>query len=358
MPVFLEFLLVAFLFYLLESALWLPKQGFALRRSWFGKSWRVIPATRLIATRELGLVLMLPVPLDSGLAPCPGFPLTTDANGNIYLESADGNFMKADVPSWEEVRFNAPRLLAGKLSIRCQSPGMLESLREGKALGLDLQSAIRRSTALSLSPARAKMNLKKWKIVSSSLRFYAPVLTIGFFLGLPAAYVALGPMPALWLGAWLWCLMLSIGCHLMWIAKHVYPSCRSEIRQDALLSFLIPFHAMRAMELVSAQAFSRLHPAAVLISSGATDHPWLCGFVRKLMFPRTNYTGDAALAFTVLPILEKILIQRNMKPGDFDVAPDHSSDPEAKTYCPRCHGMFLGGTDSCTDCGGLPLRPF
>lgn len=358
MTVFLEFLLVAFLIYLWESSLWLPKRGFILRRAWFGNRWRVIPATRLLSTRELGVVPMLPVPPDSGLAPCSGFPLITDEKGAIHIESTDGDFRETSARTWDDIRFAALRLHAGDLHVRCQSPGINGNLSPGKTMGLTPQEAIRRSVALSLSPARAKRELKRWKIVSAPLRLYAPVLTIGFFLGLPAAYVTLGPLSALWLGAWLWCLMLSIACHLLWIAKHAYPSCRSEIRQDAFLSLLIPFHAMRSMELVSVHAFARTHPAGLLIASGATRQPWLCRFIRSLLFPRPSHPGDVARAFAYLPEIGKILQRRGMEPSEFDAAPDRSSDPEAASYCPRCHGMFLSGTEKCTDCGGLPLRAF
>ncbi len=356
MSVFLEFLLIAALIYLWESALWLPKRGHALRRGWLGKTWRVIPATRLLSTRELGVVPMLPLPPDSRLAPCPGFPLAVDETGVIFIETADGDFRKADARSWEQIRYAAPHLIAGNLSVRCQSPAAMDSLREGKSLGLDPQAAIRRCAALALSPARAKRDLKRWRIVSSPLRLYCPALTLGFFGGIPAAYAFLGAVSALWLAAWLWCVMFAISRHLFWIAKHAYPTCRSEIRQDAFLSLVVPFHAMRALEITSVHAFARTHPAAILLASGATDHPWLRTFIRTLLFPRPIHPGDAARASTSLPEIEKILRGKKMKPADFDNAPDRADDPDASAYCPRCHGMFLEGRENCGDCGDMPLR--
>ena len=358
MPVFLEFLLIAALIYLWESALWLPKRGHALRRRWFGKKWRVIPATRLLSTRELGVVPMLPVPPDSSLAPCPGFPLATDDTGAIFIETADGDFCKTDAGTWDQIRYAAPHLIAGNLRIRCQSPAAMEPLREGKSLGLDYQSAIRRCAALALSPARAKRDLKRWRIVSTPLRLYCPALTLGFFGGIPAAYIFIGSASALYLVAWLWCVMLAISLHLFWIAKHAYPSCRSEIRQNAFLSLIVPFHAMRALEITSVHVFARTHPAAILFASNSTDHPWLHSFIRSLLYPRPIQPGDAARATTFLPEVEKILQIKNMKAVDFDVAPKQEDDPDASLYCPRCHGMFLRGKGTCGDCGDMPLRLF
>lgn len=300
---------------------------------------------------------MLLLPPDSGLAPCPGFPLATDETGAIYIESADGDFLKTDAHSWDQIHYAAPRLVAGILSVRCQSPATMDSLREMKLLGLDLQAAIRRCAALSLSPSRAKRNLKRWRIVSAPLRLYGPVLTIGFFVGIPATYVFLGSVSVLWLAAWLWCVMLVISLHVFWIAKHAYPSCRSEIRQDAFLSLIVPFHAMRAMEIISVHAFSRTHPAAILLASGVTTHPWLHSFIRTLLFPRPTHPGDSARTSTVLSEVEKILRRNNMTSSHFDNAPDHTDDPDASAYCPRCHGMFLKGRETCGDCGDMPLRP-
>lgn len=358
MPVFLEFLLIAALIYLWESTLWLPKRGHALRRAWFVNVWRIIPASRLFSTRELGVVPMLPIPPDLRLVPCPGFPLTSDDKGNIYIETADGDLLKTDARSWDEIHYTAPHLHVGNFSIRCQSHAVMDSLREGKSLGLDLQSAIRRSVARSLSPSQAKRDLKRWKIASLPLRLYAPLLTIGFFAGLPATYLYNGPESALQLAVLLWILMLAIGFQLLWMGKSVYPSARSEIRQDALLAMFVPFHAMRALEITSVHAFAITHPAAILFASGANEHPWLRTFIRSLLFPRPSHVGDAARTSTLLPIIEKILRRKNLTPVDFNTIPDRTDDPNAVAYCPRCHGMFLGGKKTCNDCGGRPLRIF
>lgn len=358
MPVFLEFLSIAALIYLWESTLWLPKRGHALRRSWFGKLWRVIPATRLLVTRELGVIPMLPVPPDFSLVPCPGFPISTNEAGDVFIETADGDLQKTDARTWEQIRYTAPHLHVGSFSIRCQSHAVMDSLREGKSLGLDLQSAIRKSAAQSLSPARAKRDLKRWKIVSMPLRLYAPILTLGFFGGLPTVYLYDGPESALRLAVLLWILMLAIGFQLLWMGKYIYPSCRSEIRQDALLSMFVPFHAMRALEINSVHAFAITHPAAILLASGATEHPWLRTFIRSLIFPRHSHVGDSARTTALLPIIAKILHTKNLTPVDFDAAPNQADDPDASAYCPRCHGMFLKNIKTCSDCGGLKLKNF
>ncbi len=358
MPVFLEFLLVAFLIYLWESSLWLPRQGIALRRGWFGKKWKAIIATRLIATRELGLVPMLPFPPDAGLAPCPRFPLSADAEGKIFIDSADGIYLPTHATRWEDIAFSEPRLSIARQSVRCQSPRCIADFREGKIAGENPCEAIRHAWTASLSPARAKAAIKRWKIANLPLRLYCPMLTLGFFAGIPAAFLYLPPLSTLWLAAWLWTLMVGISLHLFWISKNVYPEARAEIRQDAWLSLFVPFHAMRAMELVSVHAFALTHPAAILIASGQTAHPWLASLVRELKFPRPNQAGDLALAASCLPPLEQSLAIRGVSIARYLEPPDRSEDMEASAWCPRCHGMFLPGPTCCNDCGGLELKHF
>ncbi len=358
MPVFFEFLLIALLIFLWESVLWLPKQGMALRRSQFGNSWRAIPATRFLAIRELGAIPLMPLPANTRLFPCSGFPLAVDAAGAIHIESPSGVFLKTGAKSWNDIRFSTPHLHVGDLSTRCQSPRTVETLRECKKAGLSPAEAIRRAWELSLSPPRAKREVKRWTITVNPLALYCPVLCLGFFAGLPAAYLTLGPISAVWLGAWLWCLMLAISLQLFAISKDILASTRSAIRQDALLSLVVPFHAMRAAEIAAVHAFAETHPAAILLSHGATENPWLGQFVRSLRYPRPTHPGDIALAETALGPLENSLARFALGTDRYLTAPDRSEDPEATAWCPRCHGMFLDGVAACRDCGGLSLEKF
>jgi len=68
-----EFLCVAIALFVWESLLWLPLRGTALRKRWFGGTWKVLDPEALFATRELGVIPML-IPPDAGLAPCQGRP--------------------------------------------------------------------------------------------------------------------------------------------------------------------------------------------------------------------------------------------------------------------------------------------
>ncbi len=352
MPAFVEFALIAIALYLWESTLWIPLRGVALRKRWLGAHWKALDPGSLIATREIGLVPMLPFPPDVGLAPCQAPPLLADDAG-LFLERADGRMEALEGTRWEDVKEEAHHLLVGSQRIRITSKRCIEVLRRAKQRGATPEAAAREAMRLALSPARAGREWKRWKLVSSPLRIYGPLLTLGFFIGLPLAYVKLGTLPTLILALWLWCLMAWTGCHLWWLAKRVYPGARAALRTDALLALIVPFHAMRALEIASVHAMGTTHPVGLLLSAGDFENPWLGRFVRRVLHPIDT---DLRHAAAVRPMLVKALARWGRQIEDFDTVPDHSADAGAVSYCPRCHGLFLAGVKSCADCRGLALR--
>lgn len=175
------------------------------------------------------------------------------------------------------------------------------------------------------------------------------MLTLGFFAGLPLVYTFAGSAAAVILGLWLWCLMMGTAAHLWWPGRRVYP--------DAGPALLVPFHAMRAFEIASVHAMGTTHPAALLLWARDLENPWLAGFIRRVLHPFPEDTADTRFSKTLKPLLEDALAGCGKRLDDFDSEPDGSKDAEAKRYCPRCHGLFLGQITCCTDCHGIPLRP-
>ncbi|MEO6474539.1 hypothetical protein [Luteolibacter sp.] len=349
--------MVAILLYFWESTLWLPLRGIALRKRWFGNRWKALDPTSLIATREIGLVPMLPFPPDFGLAPCQAPSLFADENG-LFLETTDGRIEILDGIGWEDLKEDTHHLLVGNRKIRITSKRCIEILRRAKQRGEAPEAAARQAMWLAFSPSRAAREWKRWRLVSSPLRIYGPVLALGFFAGLPLAYVKLGTLPTLVLALWLWCVMAWTGCHLWWLGKRVYPGARSALRTDALLALIVPFHAMRAMEMASVHAVGTTHPVGLILSSGDFDNPWLGGFVRRVLHPMSGVTGDNRRANALRIPLVRALARCGREIEEFDTAPDRSSEPEAVSYCPRCHGLFLPGVETCADCHGMKLRRF
>lgn len=358
MSAFTEFVLVAIALYLWESTLWLPLRGIVLRRKWFGSGWKALDPRALMAGKELGLVPLLPLPPDSGIAPCQGPPLVATAEGGFLLELAPGGFASFNSLEWNDLSEKDHHLVVSGTRTRTTSPRFVDFLRRAKNRGASPQVAIRQAWRFALSPTRARREWRRWKMVSGSLRALAPMLAIGTFAGLPLSYIYLGVLPMLILLAWLWVLMISISAHLWWLGRRVYPAARPALRMDALLSLIVPFHAMRAVEIASLHAVGTTHPAGLLLSTGDTENPWLRTFIRHILHPLPDSPEDAAFAAAVKPILSSALASCGKQFTDYDTVPDHSEDPETTAFCPRCHARYLPDIKACPDCNGTPLRPF
>lgn len=358
MPVFTEFVLVAIALFLWESTLWLPLRGVALRRRWLDPKWRILRPGNLVATRELGMIPMLPLPPDAGLAPCQAPPLVVADDGTFLMETSAGELQRVQLLIWDDLKNQEHHLVVDGLKTRISSPRCIDMLRRAKLRGATPEAAVRQAWRLALSPARAGREWRRWKLVSRPLRWYGPILTLGGFVGLPLAYLKLGTLPTLMLALWLWFTMGWTAAHLWWLGKRVYPGARSALRMDAVLSLLVPFHAMRAMEIASVHAMGTTHPVGLILSSGDLENPWLGRFVRRILYPLPGAEEDIAFSTALHMPLTRALLGCGRNLSDFDVSPDHSNDPAAACYCPRCHGRYLARVTTCPDCDGVVLRSF
>jgi hypothetical protein len=235
MPVFTEFVLVAIALFLWESTLWLPLRGVALRRRWSNPKWRILRPGNLIATRELGMVPMLPLPPDGGLAPCQAPPLVVTADGTFLMETGAGELHRVQLLNWDDLKNQEHHLVVDGLKTRISSPRCIDVLRRAKQRGATPEAAVGQAWRLALSPARAGREWRRWKLVSRPLRWYGHILTLGGFDGLPLAYLHLGTLPTLMIALWLWFIMGWTAAHLWWLGKRVYPCARSALRMDAVV---------------------------------------------------------------------------------------------------------------------------
>ncbi len=358
MSAFAEFLLIASALFLWESTLWLPLRSVALRRRWRGHKWQVMRPDRLFATRHLGLVPMLPLPPDSGLAPCQAPPLVVNANGMFMLEDAAGRGECMASVSWSDIHEEPHHLRVGTMRSRISSPRGIDVLRRAKQRGATPQAAVRQAWRLALSPARAGREWRRWHMVSGPLRWCGPILTLGFFAGLPMIYIYHGSQASVLFALWLWCLMGWTAAHLWWLGRRVYPGARPALRMDALLSLLVPFHAMRALEIASVHAMGTTHAVGLMLSTRDLTNKWLGGFIRRILHPLPGVAADAGYSAALRPLLAAALSSCGKLLEDFDAAPGRADDPAASAYCPRCHGRYQARVQSCRDCQGIALRQF
>lgn len=353
-----EFFLIAFAIYLWESTLWLPLRGASLRAAWRSGRWAVVEPGRWLKSRELGLVPLLPVIPDSRLAPCQTPPLFSGSDGTIYLEVSDTGFFAADSSSgWDGLKQEFPHLIADGATARLSSRRSLDALRRAKRSGLSPSEGISSLWKSSLNPQAALREWRRWQLVSRPLRPLCLLLTVGFFAGLPVAYLYLGILPMLGWALFLWSLMILIGSRLWWMGSRVYPTAKTTFRSDAFLCWLVPFHAMRAIEIAAVQAMSKTHPAALLVATGDLDHPWLARLARETLHPRPGITHDATRCEFLRPLLENLLRPHGRSLSRYESKPSRSHDESATAWCPRCLSLFEAGPVSCCDCCGVPLKP-
>jgi hypothetical protein len=351
MPAFVEFLLVAAALYLWESTLWLPLRSVVLRRRWSGGTWKILDPTTFFTTRELGLIPMLPLPPDAGLAPCQAPPLLVNGDGEFVWSSGES----FKLLTWNDLRENTHHLMVAGRKVRISTPRCVGALRREKNRGRTLEDAVRRVWRLAMSPGRAGREWLRWKLVSGPLRWSGALLTLGFFVGLPLAYMDGGGVPTVLFAMVLWSLMAWTAARLWWLGQRVYPDARPALRMDALLALLVPFHAMRALEIAAVHAMGNTHPVGLLLSSGDVGNPWLGRFVRRILHPQD---GECGVSSALRPILTRALSGSGKILEDFDFEPDRSGDAQAASYCPRCHGLYLAEVATCPDCRGFVLRAF
>jgi len=347
-----EFLLIALALFLWESLLWLPMRNPVLRRRWRSRRWLARVPGHSFATRVAGMLPLLPAPLEGGFAPCQAPPLFPDKSGAIFVEAKEADFQKAGAVDWKHLGKEGHHLLLEGKKIRLTSARQLAAFSAGKRGGLTVEQSIQKQWRLALSPARAGREWRRWRTVSFQLRLLAPILTYGFFLGIPLLYLYTSLLQTLLFGAWLWLIMAFISAQLWWLGR-VYPAARAALRMDALLSLLVPFHAMRAAEMASVHAFATTHPFALLLSSRDRENPWLARFARRVLFPAAESPGDIEYSAFIRPLLEKHVSLEN-----YNIPPVKDQGDESTRYCPRCHGLFLATSDTCTDCRGVRLKEF
>jgi len=358
MSAFAEFVAVAIALFLWESTLWLPLRGVALRREWFGKRWKILDPGKLFATREVGMVAMFPLPPDFGLAPCEAPPLLVDPDGNFLIESSKGDLHQLSSISWDDLEHHEHHLVVPGWKTRMTSRRSTAILRRAKQRGATPEAAVRISWRLALSPDRSRREWRRWKLAAGPLRWYGLILAIGFLVGLPLAYIYLGTFRTLMMALWLWCIMGFTAGQLWWLGKRVYPDARAALRMDAMLSLLVPFHAMRAWELAAVHAMAATHPVGLILSSGDTGNPWLGKFVRRILHPRPDSKEDAIFSAALLPHVSRALSRWGKTLQHYENEPAVSIEESAGKYCRRCHGVYLSETKVCPDCGGLELHVF
>jgi hypothetical protein len=356
MPAEYQFLVVAALLYAWELVLWIPVRGRAFRAR-RRKGWRTLDPRSALVLRDRGAVFSRPLVADSGFHIASPFPLIPGSDGRVWLDL--GNDQWKPIGKLDRARCHRDHLdlvVSGhKLPLLspAESDPFLDDLKANAHD--DGAAAIRTAWERSFSLPRARAALKKWKLFRGPFLWLCPLLTLSFFVVLPFLFLKVGGREAALCGLWTLTVLLTIQVLLVVVGGRVFPKAKGVFWGEALMSLLLPFHAMRATRHGLPHAFAGIHPVALLLAAGQTKHPYLDEFSRRLRNPRPGNDGDAAWAALVQPLFSAACARAGA-PIPTDIGP--VSEPGSDAWCPRCLALYQNPTTNCRDCSGLPLREF
>jgi hypothetical protein len=354
MSAFAEFCLVALALFLWESILWIPLRGHCVSFGRGGKKLRIIEPGRWFSTKSSGAVFSSLVPGSAHEAPCQALPLVVDETGRWLLERDDGVYQNIEAPEWQDIHWRSPHLIVRGQSVRLTGKGVLSLLQEGKKIGLSPADAVRRVWRLSISLPRAAAAWRRWHAATAVLRWMQPTFCVGFVSGLVMYGLDGERFPLLLFLCWTWLMMWMIAGQLWHLGRKGYPESRGEIGMDVLLCLLIPFHAMRAAEIVARHGFGHVHPYAMVLRFDR-GHPWLLRQLRQLAHPRPGRMEDEILRSAMRPWMEEAMLRMGGTMEELSSVPTTSAEDGETHFCPRCESLYLAGVDSCRECGGYPL---
>jgi hypothetical protein len=316
----------------------------------------------VLHTRELGGVLAPPLPGFASffIASFPTLAVSpsgvASAAGVVVPFSGQGRFQARHQGVWNNrsrlVRVSSPAQ-AGWLAAELNR---LAVLPEGERAG-----ALSQWLAARLDAARVVARLEAFKLAARLPSLTAAAIFGWVFLATPLFIGSLGlalTWPWLLIGLVLLC---GLNAALFFRAhRRLYPERDDERFAHLLMALLFPPAGMRARDLLSRPLLETFHPLAVAKElCPATEFDDLAGrVVRELRHPRPPRSGLAVEALSVWSgfheslrqAVEQFLVRHGLSPDQFTVPPT-PSDPECRSYCPRCHAQFVRVDGGCSDCG-------
>ncbi len=183
------------------------------------------------------------------------------------------------------------------------------------------------------------------------------------------------PLLTGWCGlaqAWPWLLggMLILCTANAWLLfrahRKLYPERDDERFAHVVMALLFPPAAMRTRDMLSRPLLEAFHPLAVAkeLCDGTTFEAMAGRVVRELRHPRVPRVRPAAGAAEVWntfhqslrAAVDDFLVRNGFQPDRLASLPT-PSDPECRSYCPRCHAQFTRTEGTCSDCN-VPLARF
>jgi len=368
-------------FFLYESLLWLPRGAVALARNWRGR-FRLRHPGRLLGNDFGSIVARALAPPGRRLFVASASQITLSPEGivrecpestapdepprrageglawpAVESISADRRWIRVNRHKW----WKTPSEQNAK-----DLAGRLESIRS--APPEERESRIRKWLASGFNVADAKAVMADMETPLRRLEILGNILFVFLF-------VALLPLSFFYSFQHLWgwiaglTLLQTIPISLIYRRTHtrLYPDADDERFTAWLTMLLFAPSAIRAHDGITLPALHRFHPlAAAMATLNEGDARNYAAFLlRESRFAPPNQGSDDNLRDRIarwhrmesVRGLEECCESAGWKIEELLGDPE-KSDPESRTYCPRCTAEFVLEEGVCSDCGDVPLRMF
>jgi hypothetical protein len=262
----------------------------------------------------------------------------------------------------------------GRLAARCASTQMARFLadqlpRVQKAplakREAVLDQFLSATTDTEAIAERLKLLRENGLLVSlASTIFFLYTFVLGYLLlCLPEG---IADQALIYLAGFLVCWLVSGLC--FWLAhRSIFPEQRRERAERLAMMVFVPTAAMRAPATLSRNLLASFHPLAVasVLCSPETFRRLAQTALLSLNHAaqpsasasETSADGNSVWFYSrMLRHLSNVVQKKGLDPSELLRPP--SPDPDALSYCPRCHAQFVVASGVCRDCRNVALIGF
>jgi len=377
--------------YLFESLAWVPT-GCVAFRSFFGRFRCPTRTIHLIGNEAGHLPSFGLLPTDATLVvePCPVSVGHDGVVGYVVaslpeIETAAATGVHADWQSVGKMEVRERELrVNGQVLIRlatARSAGLLASRLRTIAAVADTKraEAIERFIEEQFDCASVVQRIDGWRKATVGLKFASLALFIWIFPVGIARYQG-------WLPGFsdMQSLPLYLGIlFLLWWAgvmgivrahRRLYPERRGQRWKYFFTAMISPAVVLRGVDHLGRGIIAMVHPVVVAEElCGASDvKNWAERISRDYRFPRASQSGSLASDDWLSPTAKEIVDsyhRRSLQAWERFAArqgldlttgllPPERDDPQAVSYCPRCHQEFAVIASQCDRCGDLATVEF
>jgi hypothetical protein len=375
-----QILAILAILYFSEGGCWLPRSAVCFSAAW--RQYRPLRAATFLRNERGGLIFFSLPPFSAPLI-CQSWPLCLSPDG-IRVGGDTGSGVQPATSSgpqhfvYDQIQSVASRhvelLINGRAAARCASTEIARGLAESLSVVCQTPPAAREDAIESM--LRGTMNADAIRAQLELLRTHGFVLTLAssilflytFVLGYLLLCVPQGVpyQSGIYFGGLAVSWLVTVVC--FWVAhRRIFPGPNRERLQRIAMMLLVPTGAMRAPATLSRNLLANFHPLAVaLVLCSAETFRTLAQrsllSVNQLAHapaPTGGNSGDAIAVWFYSRLahhLADVVSRRSLEPNELLQAPQ--PDPDALSYCPRCHAQFVVSSGACRECGNATLLPF